>query len=261
MPDDRRSLYFASSEKPDGCHDLTGAVDAADTCGAINLRGRDIGQTWTGRTPLRISSTGVDRSTPISTQIHSGIRKNYTPASSDSTGTRIPIGISGTSTFPLAGYIWSPWIRNKRQSASPTIIKSNKLDAAIDGKFTNNPVALPIFTKVFSDKLSNNYIPGLYARVGMHLAKDPANPVTTQFLDHGLSTVDVLNKGAGIWSPSAIVKRCPEVAHWSAKDHAVVKSTYNYKIDFEIWRLNLQFERQNIARSQPLDSNPVGYKT
>ena len=44
----------------------------------------------------------------------------------------------------------------------------------------------------------------------------------------------------------------------------IEKSDYseeNYTDDFEIWRGNIQFEDQNIARSQPpLESTPVGEK-
>ena len=58
----------------------------------------EVGSAWTNRTPRRISRTRVDGSIPISTLIHSGIRKTSTPYSSDSTGTRIYIGTSGTST-------------------------------------------------------------------------------------------------------------------------------------------------------------------
>ena len=128
------------------------------------------------------------------------------------------------------------------------------MDAAVDGKFTNIPFALPIFTEVFSDKIYDNSIREIYARAGMYLATDP------QFGDHGFSTVYAPNKGAGIWIPATRVKRSTNISHWSALDHAVVKITevrdavsaksdYNYKTNFEIWRKNLQFEHQKIARS------------
>ena len=63
-----------------------------------------------------------------------------------------------------------------------------------------------------------------------------------------------------------------DVTHWSAPYNAVgeitafgyglsVKSDYNYKTDFGIWRGNIQFELQKISRSQPtLGSTPVGVK-
>ena len=52
---------------------------------------------FTNRTPQQISRTGIDRSIPFYTPIHSGMRKSDTTYSSDntrtrSTGTGIPIG-------------------------------------------------------------------------------------------------------------------------------------------------------------------------
>ena len=156
------------------------------------------GNIWESRIPRRISRTDIDGSTPIYTPIHSGISKNSTLYPRESTGTMIPIGISGTSTAPLACDLWIPEIWNKRQPASPNLRNSDKLDAAVDGNFTNNPVSPPIFTEVFCDKVSDSYIWNIYARCGMHLATDTANPVTPQFEDHGFSIVDTLNKGNGI---------------------------------------------------------------
>ena len=92
----------------------------------------------------------------------------------------------------------SPEIYNIRQSATPDLRKSNKLDTSIDGNFTNILVAPTIFTYVVSEKLSNSYIRDIYARVGMHLTEDPVNSVTPQLVDLGFSTVDVLDKGASI---------------------------------------------------------------
>ena len=50
-----------------------------------------LGNAWINRTLQRISRTGVDGSTPFSTQIHSGISKTSNLESSDSTGTKINI--------------------------------------------------------------------------------------------------------------------------------------------------------------------------
>ena len=42
-----------------------------------------------------------------------------------------------------------------------------------------------------------------------------------QFMDHGLSNVDALNKGAGIRSPATRIRRSPDATHWNAADCAV----------------------------------------
>ena len=111
------------------------------------------GNTWTSRTPWQICRTGIDRSIPISTPSYSGMIEYSTPDSSDNTGTRgtgtrIPIGI----TSPLYGLNMILEIDNIRKSATPDLIKSNKLDNSIDQEFRNNLVALPIFTEVICEK-------------------------------------------------------------------------------------------------------------
>ena len=80
-------------------------------------------------------------------------------------------------------------------------------DTSIDGKFTNNFVAPPIFTDVLSEKLSNSFSRDIYARVGMHLTVDIVNFVTPQFVDLGFSTIDALDKGAGLCTYAARVGR------------------------------------------------------
>ena len=79
-------------------------------------------------------------------------------------------------------------------------------------------------------------------------------------MDLRFSTVDALDKYAGIWGPTTRVRRSIDVAHWSAMDNVFGESTvvgyavrsksdYNYKTDFEILRENQEFELQNNARS------------
>ena len=86
----------------------------------------------------------------------------------------------------------------------------------------------------------------------MHLVADPANNVTPQFVDLWFSTVDELDKGAGIWTPASRARRSMDVAHWRAPDHIYgentavgdavsARSEYNYKTYFEIWREHQEF--------------------
>ena len=108
-----------------------------------------LGNMWTNRTPRRISRTGIDGSIQISTPIHSGMRKPSTPDSGDSditrvTRSRIAIG----TTAPTCGLNVNANIDDIRQSNTPYLGKSNKLDTSIDWKFTNNIIAPPIFTRV-----------------------------------------------------------------------------------------------------------------
>ena len=55
----------------------------------------------------------------------------------------------------------------------------------------------------------------------MHLTTDPRNPMAPQFVDHGLSTVNALNKGARIWIPATRIIRLLDVTHWRAVYHYV----------------------------------------
>ena len=121
------------------------------------------------RTLRRVSRTGVDRMNP-------SLR-----------------GICGTSAYfsspPPYGGLWRPGIINKRQSTSPNFWESNELDASIDGNFSDDTIAPPVLTQLFSDKISNSSIKDLYAICRMHLVTYPVNYVAPQFVTKGFSTV------------------------------------------------------------------------
>ena len=110
-------------------------------------------RTVPNRTPQQVSRTGVDGTTPYISEI------------------------CGNSASPPSSGLWNSGIVNKRQSTSLNFCKSNELDAAADGKFTNNPIAPPVINQVFSDKLSNSSRRDIYTRCRMHLTIDPINPV------------------------------------------------------------------------------------
>ena len=59
----------------------------------------------------------------------------------------------------------------------------------------------------------------------MHLATNPVNPVTPQFVDLGFSTFDALHRGDGLWAPDTRIIRPTNVAPWSALDHIFGEST------------------------------------
>ena len=181
--------------------------------------------TGTNRNLQRISRTGVNGNTPF----HSGISETSTPDSIDNSGTRVkrinrtftqyPSGISRTSADQPACGLWSPRIGNIWQSTSPNLRKYDELNAAIDGKFSNNPIAPTILTQVLSDKLSDSSSRDIYARYGVHLATDPVNTVAPQSVYHGLSDVYALNKGSVILISATIIIRSPDVTYWRAVDH------------------------------------------
>ena len=99
------------------------------------------------------------------------------------------------------------------------------MDASIYGNFSNNPVAPPVLTQVFSDKISDGSSRDLYVHCGVNLVSDPVNPVAPQFVTHGFSTVDEMNKGAGIWRPTTIIRRLPNFTHLSVAGNTVGQSS------------------------------------
>ena len=154
------------------------------------------GNAWTNRNPQQISRTGVDKSIPISTPIHSGKSKSSSPDSSGVTGTkgnrtRNPI----VNTDPPCGLNVIPKNDNIRQSTTPDLRKSNKLDTSIYGKFTNNLVVLPIFTEVICDKLSYSLSQDLYTCCRMNLTACPINILAQKFVYLDISTIDALVSG------------------------------------------------------------------
>ena len=156
------------------------------------------GNAWTNRTLCRIRRTRINGSIPFSAPIHSVMRKYSTRASSDSSETRVPIGTGRTSTAPPAEAIRSPDIGDKRQSDTPILRDSNKLDTYLDGKLTSNLAEPPILSDVVSEKLLNSYRRDLYDRAGMHLAADLVNILAPQFVDLGFSTIDYLDNGSSL---------------------------------------------------------------
>ena len=156
---------------------------------------------------------GVDGIAPGNIGHTFGIRKNSSPAL---------IGTIGT-TAPPCGLNLSPDIDNIWQSATPYLIKSNIFDISIDLQFTNNMVAPPIFTEVISDKLSDSSIQDLYMHCSLNLAEDPVNIPAPQFVDLGLSTINALDKGASLWTPTTRVGNPTYVAYGSVPYHIFEK--------------------------------------
>ena len=126
---------------------------------------------------------------------------------SDSTGTRgTGNSISIGNTASPCGLNVIPKIDNIRQSTTPDLVKSNKFDTSVYGQFTNNMVAPPIFTEVICGKLSDSSIRDLYMRCWMDIAADPINILSPQFVNLGLSNIDVLDKGASLWTPFTVLE-------------------------------------------------------
>ena len=222
------------------------------------------GGAWTSRTPRKVSRTDVYGSTP------GGMNNSISIVENSSPDLIIIIG-----TDPPCGLNLSQEVGDIRQSNSPGLVRqSQKLDAAIDGKFSNNCYATSIFSNIIGDKLSDGSSRDLYTRCKMNLTTDPVKTKTPQFVDFGLATINALYEGSGISTPTTIIRRPIYGDHWNTLNNifgetivvglSEVKSDYdyNYKTDFQNLKTNQEFVRQNILMSRPpLDSTPIGKKT
>ena len=83
---------------------------------------------------------------------------------------------------------------------------------------------MTVLTLVSSEKISNSSIRDIYSCCGLRLETYTVNPVAPQFVYHGFSTVEVLNKGTGIWSPATRIRRLPDFTHWILADQAAGQS-------------------------------------
>ena len=88
-----------------------------------------LGGAWIHRNPRQVNMTRINRSTPGEIGNAIGIVETSSPAL---------IGTIGA--FPPCGLNLIQEVGDIRQSTSPGLFRqSQKLDAAVDGKFSNNP--------------------------------------------------------------------------------------------------------------------------
>ena len=155
-----------------------------------------LGGAWTSRTPQRLRRTGVNPKSQRKFVNDIGII--------DASFTAL-IGITGTAP---------PCVINLRQevdniwkSTPPDLVRqSQKFDAAVDGKFSNNPDSMTIFMKILGEKISNSSIQDLYTICRMNLTADPVQTLTKpQFIDLGIFTIGALDKGSGLSTPAIII--------------------------------------------------------
>ena len=105
----------------------------------------------------------------------------------------------------------------------------------------------------------------------MDLASNTIQNEAPSFVDLGLSAVNALDEFNTFGTPATRVRRPTDVPHWYFPDHIIGKATsvgmsgtrsepeYSYKNDFQNWRENQGFGRQNILMSRPpLDSTDIG---
>ena len=174
-------------------------------------------------------------------------------------------------TSPPYGLVRILQAAKKRQFTSPVLGgNTQKLDAVVDGKLTNDLDYASIFSKFIGHKLSDSSSGGLYLRYRMNFEKYPVQTQAPHFMNMGLSSINKFNESGVLGTPATRIQRSTDRSHWGTPYHvfgegisfgmSAAKSDhdYNYKTDFEIWRGNKEFERQTISTGQPpLDSTPI----
>ena len=195
-----------------------------------------LGNVRTSRTPWQVRSKEVGGTNPGNIGHDCGISET------SSLSLIVIIGY----TYPPCGLNVIQYIGDIWQSTSPYLRKSNKFYSSIDQESTNNLVAPPIFTEVLGDKLSNSSRWYLYTLCRIILAAYSVNIPSPQFMYLGLSTINLLDKGASIFTTATRVGSPMDVAYGivpdpilkntTVRDDMIKKSDYNYKTDFEIWR-------------------------
>ena len=93
-------------------------------------------------------------------------------------------------------------------------------------------------------------------------------------MELGIPAVNTSGEVNILGTPATRIRRLMDVSHWSALDHVFDEATavgtsttrsgqdYSYKTDFQIWRENQDFGRQNNSMSRPpLDSTHIRTNT
>ena len=97
---------------------------------------------------------------------------------------------------------------NKRESTSPGLVgQYQKLDAVIDVKLPDDLDLTSIFIKIINHKLSYGSIGDLYTRCKMKFAADTVQTQTSQFMDLGFFTINILDEISGLSTPTTIIRR------------------------------------------------------
>ena len=138
---------------------------------------------------------------------------------------------------------------------------TQKWDAVVDINFPNDMDSASIFSKVIGHKLSDGSSNDLYLYCRTNFAADVFQTQAPQFMDMGLLAINILNEISVLGTTATRILMPTDVSHWSATHHVFGEVTevgisavnsdhdYIYKTDFEIWRENQEFERQNIFMS------------
>ena len=93
----------------------------------------------------------------------------------------------------------------------------------------------------------------------MNFVADLFQIQTPTFVDLGFSAINALDEVSGLSTSATMIRQPEDCAHWRSHNHIFGETTavgvseaksdydYNYKTEFQIWKENKEFERQNIS--------------
>ena len=152
--------------------------------------------------PLKIRSTGVDRSNPVNS------------------GTRTVDGGSGIgavcpSITPCAppSVLRDIRIGNIHQNTTPNLSDTKELKSPIGRNFTNDPIASSVSGQILGDELYDSSSCDIYSHFHMNFVADTRQPVAPQFVSQGIPTIDTLDKKYSIWIPANRIIKTTDITH------------------------------------------------
>ena len=148
------------------------------------------------------------------------------------------------------------------------------MDTVVDGNFPHERYYESVFSKVIGCILSDGSRDDLYLRCRMKFLSNVVQTEAPPFVDLGIPSINTLNESGVLGTPVTRIRRPTDGSHCTTPDNFFGEETevgmsaakldheYIYKTDFEIWKENQEFGRQNISMSQPsLESTPIGTNT
>ena len=239
-----------------------------------------LGGTWVNMNPRQVIQTGVYGSTLGN--IHNAIRVKHNTSS-------VLIGIVGTS--PTCGLNGSLYVVNKQHASSRGLVRKNpKIGNCCWRKVAQWYRFCVHFSKVIGPKLSNISSGDLYSLCRTKFTDYPVQTQAPKFMNLGLLAINAFDEISSLSTPATRILWHTDGTHWSVPGHVFGEAIevgmrtansghdYNCKPEFQVWKENKKFERQNILMirttlgSTPsctntinkkisyLDSTPVGTK-
>ena len=135
---------------------------------------------------------------------------------------------------------------------------TQKLDTSVDNNLPDDRDSASIFSRKIGHELYHGSSADLYLHCRMDFMSNVFQTEVPQFVDLGIPDVNTLDELGMQGTPAARIRRPTDGSHWFAPDHvfgkaiAVIMSAtrleqdYIFKTDFNIWKENQDFGRQNI---------------